>query len=350
MSSAPPKVHDRSDPVPTGDGDLCIGTARVEPGRRADLRLRVSESYVGEHLSIPVTVINGAKPGVALFVTAAVHGDELNGIGIVQELLSAVHPGQLCGTLILVPVVNVLGLPLRSRYLPDRRDLNRSFPGSAEGSMAARLAHTITTEVVDNCSVGVDLHTGATGRTNLPQIRAMLDDPQTLAYARAFGAPIMVDAPQRAGSMRAVAHDRGVRVLTYEAGEALRFDDDAIGVGVAGVTRLMVHLQMLPGGTVADAADLATLEADETHWVRADRGGIITLRVSPGDTVAAGQELWTVSSPFGQDRDPKVSPYDGVVIGSSTVPLVNPGDAVVHIAVPGGEGDFDEVVDVESFW
>ena len=329
-----------------------IGGAEVPPGARVDLRLSVSESYIGDRMSVPVTVINGEHPGPRMFVTAAVHGDELNGIGVVKELLASLEPTDVAGTLVLVPVVNVLGLPLHSRYLPDRRDLNRSFPGSTDGSMAARLAHAITTEVVEACDLGVDLHTGASGRANLPQIRAVLDDERALEYARAFAAPILIDAPQRPGSLRAVAHSLGIPVLTYEAGEALRFDDSAIGVGVAGVKRLMAHLGMLDNGQASEASDLAALEADETHWIRADRGGIVNLEVGLGDTVAVGQPLWTVSSPFGRDRNPKESPYEGIVIGMSTVPLVNPGEAVVHIAVPGGEGDFDEAMDldVESFW
>lgn len=324
-----------------------IGGAEVPPGARVDLRLSVSESYVGDRMSIPVTVLNGETPGPRMFVTAAVHGDELNGIAVVRELLNDLEPNEIIGTLVLVPVVNVLGLPLHSRYLPDRRDLNRAFPGSTDGSMAARLANTIVTEVLEICDVGVDLHTAAAGRANLPQIRAVLDDPRTLEYARAFAAPILIDAPQRPGSLRSTGHARGVPVLTYEAGEALRFEESAIGIGVAGVRRLMAHLGMLLDPGVDN--DLTPMEADETHWVRADRGGILTLEVGLGDSVSVGQPLWTVSSPFGRDRNPKESPWEGVVIGTSTIPLVNPGDAVLHIAVPGGEGDFDEDVDVESF-
>ncbi|CAN5132977.1 succinylglutamate desuccinylase/aspartoacylase family protein [soil metagenome] len=330
-----------------GADTVRIGGAEVPPGARVDLRLSVSESYIGDRLTIPVTVLNGEQPGPRMFVTAAVHGDELNGIGVVRELLTTLEPSEIAGTLVLVPVVNVLGLPLHSRYLPDRRDLNRCFPGSPDGSMASRLAHTIITEVLEICDVGVDLHTAAAGRANLPQIRAQLDDERTLEYSRAFGAPMLIDAPQRPGSLRAVGASRGVPVLTYEAGEALRFEESAIGIGVAGVKRLMAHLGMLEDA--GPDMDLTTMEADETHWVRADRGGIMTLEAGLGYRVSVGQPLWTVSSPFGRDRNPKKSPYEGIVIGASTIPLVNPGDAVIHIAVPGGEGEFDEDVDLEPF-
>ncbi len=324
-----------------------IGGADVPPGARIDVRLTVSESYVGDRLSIPVTVINGEDDGPRVFVTAAVHGDELNGIAVVRELLGSIEPNEIRGTLMLVPVVNVLGLPLHSRYLPDRRDLNRSFPGSTEGSMAARLANTIVTEVLDVCDAGIDLHTAASGRANLPQIRADLDDDRNLELARAFAAPVLIDAPQRRGSLRWAGAERGIPVLTYEAGEALRFEEAAVGIGVAGVRRVLAHLGMLSGG--APEPEGTPLEADETHWVRASRGGIMNLEVSLGDSVQVDQPLWSVSSPFGRDRKPMLSPYEGVVIGASTIPLVNPGDAVVHIAVPGGEGEFDEDVDVESF-
>lgn len=322
-----------------------VAGADVPGGARVDLFLSVSETYVGDRVSIPVTVLNGVRPGPRLFITAAIHGDELNGIGIARALLTSLEPTELSGSLVVVPVVNVLGLPLHSRYLPDRRDLNRVFPGSSEGSMASRLAHVVFTEVVVDADVGIDLHTAAKNRDNLPQIRAGLDDERTLELARAFRPPVLVDAPQRPGSLRAAAAARGIPVLTYEGGQALRFEEEVIGVGLAGVRRLMAHLGMIDPVEPEGAPE--PWEADETHWVRAERGGIMTLEVGLGDWVTEGEALWTVSSPFGHERSSHASPWTGVVIGISTVPLVNPGDAVVHIAVPGGEGAFDEQVDVD---
>jgi uncharacterized protein len=316
-----------------GAGPLSIGGADVPQGARTDLLLKVSESYTGDRLSIPLTVVNGERPGPLLFVTAAVHGDELNGIGIVRDLLNRVEPHELSGALVCVPVVNVLGVQFHSRYLPDRRDLNRCFPGSATGSTASRIAHTLMTEVVVRADVGIDLHTAANRRMNVPQIRTSLRDPVARRLGLAFGAPYLIDAALRPGSLRDAADREGVPVLTFEGGQSLVFEDDVIEVGVTGVLRVMGAMGML-GETPGDPA-LPVIESDETHWVRADRGGIVDLHVGPGEPVEVDQPLWTVTGPFGRERSQKVSPYEGVVIGMTTLPLVNPGDAVLHIAVPG---------------
>lgn len=318
----------------TGDsGDtLTIGGAAVPPGTRSDLLLKVSESYTGDRLSIPVTIVNGERPGPVLFVTAAVHGDELNGIAIVRELLSRLDPTAVDGALICVPVVNVLGVQFHTRYLPDRRDLNRVFPGSASGSTASRIAHMIMTQIIAPADAGIDLHTAANRRTNLPQVRANLSDPRAHELGVAFGAPFLIDASVRQGSLRDAAEQEGVPVLTYEGGEALRFEDDAIAAGVAGVLRVMACMAML---AEAPPTNGPVRESNETHWVRAERGGILDLHVAPGQEVQEDQPLWTVTGPFGHERSQKLSPWAGAVIGMTTLPLVNPGDAVVHIAVPG---------------
>jgi uncharacterized protein len=314
------------------DGLLAIGGASVEPGTRSDLLLKVSESYTGDRLSIPVTVVNGEAAGPVLFVTAAVHGDELNGIAIVRELLNCLDPAEVRGAIICVPVVNVLGVQFHSRYLPDRRDLNRVFPGSPTGSTASRIAHTLMTEIVGQADAGVDLHTAANRRTNLPQVRANLADDRARELGLAFGAPFLIDATMRAGSLRDAAEQQGVPVLTFEGGEALRFEEPVIAVGVAGVLRVLAAMGMLDD---APGPDGAVRESDETHWVRAERGGILDLHVGPGEDVTEGQPLWTVTGPFGRERSQKLSPWTGSVIGMTTLPLVNPGDAVVHLAMPG---------------
>lgn len=326
---------------------LVLGGSEVPVGTRRDLLLKVSESYTGDRLSIPVTVVNGVRDGPVLFVTAAIHGDELGGIAIVRALLGELAPEDLTGALICVPVVNVLGVQFHSRYLPDRRDLNRCFPGSPTGSTASRLAHTLMSEIVARADAGIDLHTAANRRMNVPQVRADLSDPVARDLAVAFGAPYVIDAPQRPGSLRDAAAKEGVPVLTFEGGEALRFEDEVIAVGTAGVRRVMGVLGMLhhPPAPVAPV-----IESDETHWVRAERGGILDLHVGPGEAVAPGQPLWTVTGPFGYERSQQTSPYAGVVIGMTTLPLVNPGDAVVHVAVHGRHAvaSIDEPTDEED--
>jgi uncharacterized protein len=330
-----------------GTGPLSLGGADIPEGARTDLLLKVSESYTGDRTSIPVTVLNGTRPGPLLFVTAAVHGDELNGIGIVRALLNRVEAAELAGALVCVPVVNVLGVQFHSRYLPDRRDLNRCFPGSPGGSTASRIAHTLMTEVIARADAGIDLHTAANRRMNMPQVRTSLGDPVARGLGVAFGAPYLIDASLRPGSLRDAADREGVPVLTFEGGQSLVFEDDVIEVGVTGILRVMGAMGLLdeyPG-----PPEEPIIESDETHWIRADRGGILDLHVGPGEAVQVDQPLWTVTGPFGRERNQQISAYDGVVIGMTTLPLVNPGDAVLHIAVPGHheQVSIDEPTDEE---
>ncbi|MGB7414474.1 MAG: succinylglutamate desuccinylase/aspartoacylase family protein, partial [Thermosynechococcaceae cyanobacterium] len=223
-----------------------VGQTIIHPGQRQQIDLPVARLPTQTLLSLPITVINGTRPGPRLWLSAAIHGDELNGVDIIRQVLEQVKPKKLCGTLLAVPIVNVFGFIEQSRYLPDRRDLNRSFPGSTRGSLAGRLAHLFMTEVVNHCTHGIDLHTAANHRTNWPQIRANLDDAETYRCAKAFNAPLMLHSNTRDGSLRQAAAQQGIPVLLYEAGEALRFDADAIQVGVTGILQVMALLEMLP--------------------------------------------------------------------------------------------------------
>ncbi|MDX1657937.1 MAG: succinylglutamate desuccinylase/aspartoacylase family protein [Nitriliruptorales bacterium] len=331
-----------SDPV-------VVAGATIPPGTRRDLTPVASEAYTGDRTTIPMAVLHGRVPGPRVFVTAAVHGDELNGIGVCRTLLGRVQPDDLAGTVIVVPIVNVLGAQLHSRYLPDRRDLNRSFPGSHSGSMAARIARLVMDEVVTGSTVGIDLHTAANRRTNVPQLRIDTADDRALELALAFGAPYVLDATRRAGSLRHVAGERGVTVLTFEGGEALRFDETCIEVATDGILRVLHRLDMLPSAPPAPAPPVVM---HESRWLRAERGGILDLHVQPGDTVAEGQEVWTTTSPLGAERSTITASLEGVVIGATTVPLVTPGDAILHIGVPGerapSEDDPTEEEDLEE--
>ncbi|MGB3199672.1 MAG: succinylglutamate desuccinylase/aspartoacylase family protein [Nodosilinea sp.] len=318
----PPRVLPPDDP-------LTVGGEMVPPGKRLRLDLPVARLTTGNMLSLPVTVINGKKPGPRLWLSAAIHGDELNGVDIIRRVVRALKPHRLSGSVIAVPVVNIFGLLEQSRYLPDRRDLNRSFPGSSRGSMASRLAALFMREVVSQCTHGIDLHTAAIHRTNLPQVRADLQDPATYALAEAFGAPVMIHASHRDGSLRQAAAKRHIPTLLYEAGEALRFDDVAIQTGVDGIYRVMAYLNMV---APLDAAPPHTLEAQQTRWVRASRSGIWHRAIALGETVQQRQPLGFISDTFGDKPVQVRSPLAGLVIGHGQNPLVNQGDALVHIA------------------
>ncbi len=280
---------------------------------------------------MPVQVVNGRRPGPTLFVSAAIHGDELNGVEIIRRLLSQKSLRRLRGCLIAVPIVNVHGFLDQSRYLPDRRDLNRSFPGSAKGSIAGRLAHTFSREIIQQADYGIDIHTGALHRANLPQVRASLDDETTLDMARAFNVPLLINAPLRDGSLRGHAAELGIPTLLYEAGEALRFDEVGIRAGLRGVTSVMRKLGMLPARK-NEAAAVESMIATSTSWIRASSSGIVRSRVELGQRIDKDQPLATISDPFGEVEAVVSAPFAGIVIGRSRLPLAHEGDALMHIA------------------
>lgn len=312
-----------------------IGGIGVAAGSRARVDLPIADLAIGVPITMPVHVVNGRHAGPRLFVAAAVHGDEVNGVEIVRRVLRLRALARLRGALIAVPVVNVPAFLNLSRYLPDRRDLNRSFPGSAKGSLAARLAKLFLDEIVANSTYGIDLHTAARHRENYPQIRGDLDCPEVERMARAFAVPLVIDARRRDGSLRSATRERGVPVIVYEAGEALRFDEAAIRAGVKGVSRVMVHLGMLPARP-GSAPRKQPLILESTHWVRAPGSGVVRAYQSIGAHVAAGQLLATLSDPIGELNTAIASPADGVVVGRSNLPLVHEGDALFNIGVAGG--------------
>lgn len=307
-----------------------IGGTRVEPGDRATIHLPVADLYTGTSVSMPVQVVCGRRAGPVLFVCAAIHGDELNGVEIVRRLLRLKAMRSIRGTLLAVPVVNVHGFLDQSRYLPDRRDLNRSFPGSAKGSIAARLAHIFVNEIVQKAQFGIDLHTGAINRSNLPQIRTNIDDQATLELARSFGAPVIIGASVRDGSLRGCAADLGMPILIYEAGEALRFDELSIRAGLRGVLNVMRQIGMLPESR--RSRTVSPVIAASTRWIRAPVSGIVSRVVDLGARVENGQVLATVGDPLGDDMTKVPAAFDGIVIGRSNLPLAHEGDALFHIA------------------
>ncbi|MCB0418738.1 MAG: succinylglutamate desuccinylase/aspartoacylase family protein [Bdellovibrionaceae bacterium] len=310
-------------------GEIRIGDTAIALGESKTANLFVARLYDYTDVSIPIRVIRGREDGPVLFVSAALHGDELNGVEIIKRLLRSPSLKKICGTLIAVPIVNVFGFNNRSRYLPDRRDLNRSFPGRDDGSLASQIAYLFRTEVVEKCTHGLDLHTGALHRTNLPQIRTNFQDKELVKLAKAFGAPVVLDASLPDGSLRATSGK--VPVLLYEGGEALRFDEFAIKAGLAGTIRLMRHLKMLPPSTKPKPTRRSFL-AQSSYWVRAPQSGTLRVLRHIGDWVRKDSLLGVISNPFGEDSVKIFSKEAGVVIGKTNIPLVNRGDALFHLA------------------
>lgn len=311
--------------------DFIVGNTRVPAGERSLVQLPIAGFNLGEPATLPVHVLHSKHEGPTLFISAAVHGDELNGVEIVRRVLGRGRWKKLKGTLVAVPVVNVYGIVRASRYLPDRRDLNRNFPGSERGSLAARLAYVFTHEIVRRCSHGVDLHTGAIHRANLPQIRANLADPETERLARAFGVPVVLNSLVRDGSLRQCAAELGIPILLYEAGEALRYDEVAIRAGVQGVLGVMRELGMLPSQP-PKPKKVDPFVANQTTWVRAPVTGMLRALVPLGTSVAEGELLAHVDNPYGGEQTSVTARVAGVVIGRAQCPLVHEGDAVYHIA------------------
>lgn len=310
---------------------ITIGDVVVEPGQRASIDLPTSALYTRTPMNIPVHVINGKHPGPRLFVTSAVHGDELNGVEIIRRLLKLEEINHIRGTLIAVPIVNVFGFIYRSRYLPDRRDLNRVFPGSKRGSMAARIAQLVMQEIIDQCTHGIDIHTGAIHRRNLPQIRGNLADRVTLAMAKAFGVSVLINGSVISGSLRSQAVERHVHTILYEAGEALRMNEVPIRKGVRGVINVMREIGMLPPGKRIKPLPQPFI-THATAWLRANHAGLFVSSVSLGAEVTKDEQVGIIADPItGQEFQIK-SPGKGIVIGVNKLPLVNEGDALLHIA------------------
>lgn len=284
-------------------------------------------------MSLPVSVIRGRYPGPCIWLSAAIHGDELNGVEIIRRVIHTIKPSFLHGTVLAVPVVNIFGLIEQSRYLPDRRDLNRSFPGSARGSLASRLAAIFMREIVSHCTYGIDLHTAAIHRDNFPQIRANLEDATTYHFAKAFGAPIVIHAGTRDGSLREAAAKRNIPTLLYEGGEALRFSEEVIRVGVEGVRRILAYLDMYT--LDAPTQVVIPVESYDTRWVRASRGGLWHRDVRLGQRIGQKEALGFVTDTFGDKPTVVRSPMEGRIIGHNQNPLVHQGDALVHVAKSG---------------
>ena len=323
---------------------MTVGGVRVGAGQRRTITIPMGVMSNHAPMGLPLHVIHGRRDGPTLFVSAAVHGDEVNGVEIIRRLLNSAIVSRLKGTLLAVPIVNVHGFISHSRYLPDRRDLNRSFPGNPKGSLASQLADVFMEEVVKRSTHGIDLHTASFHRDNLPQVRCQLDDPEQAAMAEAFGAPVILDSKVREGSLRGAAAEAGVQSLLYEAGEALRFDETAIRTGYLGVVRVMHAIGMLGGRAPKKRMESAV--CDSSTWVRSPASGILRATAAKGAAVRTGDTLGIVSDPFGETEEEVNAHADGIIIGRTNLPVVNQGDALFHIAQVGSHKEAAKIADL----
>ena len=326
----PPLVDKPDRPGPTKRAPYEIAGKLVQPGYESTVNIHIADLSTTVPVSLPIRVVHGRDDGPTLFVSAAIHGDEIVGVEIIRRVLRRVTGHRINGTLLLVPVVNVFGFVTHDRYLPDRRDLNRSFPGGSNGSLAAQLAYAFRTEVVSRSDFGIDLHSAAVHRTNYPQIRVTSDSERAAEMALAFSPPAIITAPLREGSLRAIARTEGVEMLLYEAGEALRFDELAIRIGVRGILRVMAHMGMIDHPPEPESFE--PVISHKSSWLRSPKGGIFVTQPHAGDLIEEGDILGTVSDPFGDDAIEIRAPFSGMIIGEAMLPVVNRGDALFHVA------------------
>ncbi len=309
-----------------------ISDTIIKPGTRATIHIPVSRLYTHTKMTMPIQVIHGKKPGPALFVSSTVHGDEIIGIEIIRRLIGLKKLNRMKGTLIAIPVVNVYAFIQNSRYSPDRRDLNRFFPGSVTGSLTSRLADTFMKEIVQRCDFGIDLHAGSNHRANLPQIRVNFDDLKAMELARAFQVPAIINAKTREGSLRQAAFEMNVPTILYETGEALRFDEVGIKAGVRGILSVMSTIGMLPENK-SSKKKTETLLVEDSYWVRAPASGILHMEKPLGSQINKNSRIGFIADPFGGREIEVVSSFSGMVIGRLNLPLVHQGDAIIHVAL-----------------
>lgn len=315
--------------------DFIINGVNVKKGERKQIEIVFAKLYDQTDMVIPVEVIRGKEDGPALFVSAAIHGDEINGVESIKRLLA--HKkilSSIKGTLVAVPIVNVFGFNRNVRYLPDRRDLNRTFPGSKNGSLAARIAYIFMNEVVLKCQYGIDLHTGSAHRFNLPQLRGNLEDPETEKLAKVFGAPVIMHSNLRDGSLREAASEKKIKILLFEGGEALRYDEKIITSAENGILAVMAEIGMIDKKLIKSKLPkkIEVFRAGSSHWVRAPISGSLQVKKKIGNRVVKDQILGIISDPFGSEKVPVKARKTGVIVGITMMPLVSNGDALFHVA------------------
>lgn len=326
----------------------------IKKGSRNRIELPIAKLFDYTELNIPIEVIRGKNDGPVLFVAAAIHGDEINGIETIKRLLMHKRIGlKIKGTLIAIPIVNVLGFNNQSRYLPDRRDLNRCFPGSKNGSLGSLTADILMTEIVAKSTHGIDLHTGAIHRTNIPHIRANIDNEKTKRLAESFGVPITINSSILDGSLRQAAAEIGLPMLLFEGGQALRYEQKVIHTALRGILSVMEAIGMIEPALIHKKHTEEGFVARSSHWIRAPHSGSLRVKKKLGARVKKGDLLGEISNPYGKEKIKVLATFTGIIIGMTLIPLVNQGNALFHVArfkdssaVEESIIDYDESLDI----
>lgn len=309
--------------------ELVINGIRIRPGQSVNIEIAIAKLPTHTLIDLPVFIRSSKEPGPVVLISGGVHGDEINGVVTAKRIMEELDEGLelLKGTLIFIPLVNIYGFLSNSRTFPDGRDLNRSFPGSKKGSLASSIAFILSNEIIPQIDYGIDFHTGGRMLTNFPQIRVDYKDKVAVDLAKSFGTHFVVNSKYIEKSFRKTAYKAQKHILVYEGGESMRLDEYAIEEGVNGSKRLLKSLGML-----AEAPDpIETIFLKESNWVRAKVSGIFNSSVKIGESVKKGQVLARISDPYGQVKIPVKAPTNGYIIGINNLPVINTGDALVHI-------------------
>ena len=306
----------------------------IPPGESRNVELAMSESYSGATVQIPIHIRRAVEPGPVVFVTAALHGDEINGTGAIRRLIGDGDFALLRGSVMLIPVLNLPAFDRHSRYLPDRRDLNRSFPGSANGSLASRMAHVIFDEIVSRCDYGIDLHTAAVRRINYPNVRGDLSNPAVKRLAESFGSEFIMNGKGPAGGLRRESVAAGCPTIIMEGGEVWKVEPGVVEAATRGVKNVLRGLEMLDGPAQRPAYQVII---EKSTWIRADKGGFLKFHIKPGDLIEKDQPLATNTTLLGDERSVLRAPFDAVVIGMTSLPAISPGEPVCNLGkLPAG--------------
>jgi predicted deacylase len=301
---------------------------KIPAGESRDVKLAVSESYSSMTVRIPIHIRRGPEDGPVVFITAALHGDEINGTGAIRQLIRDTEFRLRRGSVILVPVLNLLAFDRHSRYLPDRRDLNRSFPGSTDGSLASRMAHIIFSEIVFRCDYGIDLHTAAVRRTNYPNVRGDLTNSDVRWLAESFGSEIIINRKGPRGSFRREACKAGCPTIIMEGGEVWKVEPGIVESATRGIKNVLSHLKMLD--SPAESPEYQVV-IGKSKWIRAERGGFLRFHIKPGDVIEKDQPLATNTTLLGHERSTLCAPFDAIVIGMTSLPAISPGEPICNL-------------------